>query len=94
MGSVLIVFQHLKHFEAISKRGGKPAQVRKAYKESAGKYPMTREGLLEWFQMIAMGRTDFIGGLPIPLQYKPETLKLLGLPWLDPIIEGNKEGGA
>ena len=90
LGSALIAFLHIKYFENFL--GNMPLPVaRKKYKEKAGKYPMTKDGISEWVMMIGFGRTALMGGLRIPRNIDGDVIAEIGVPWNDAIINGEMQ---
>jgi hypothetical protein len=88
-GALVVIYRHLKFVEHLLqdlKRG----EAMKLYR-AASLYPMTRDGLLSWAWNIAHGRTDLIGGLPLPLALSQEALDSCGVPWRDELANEEVE---
>lgn len=91
IGSLAIVMRHLKYIETLIGAKGKPRDWTKAYHDAAGPYPLTREGMFAWAMMISAGRTDLFGGLVIPASLSADAVEACGVPWNDPVGNGERD---
>lgn len=97
VGALAVVFLHAKFVENFLNENptSKPAETLRAYRAAAGRFPMSREGLVSWTLQINTGRAGgrIIGvGLPLPASLSSAAVKAVGVPWPDSIVNPAKEG--
>jgi hypothetical protein len=85
LGSIAVVIRHLKFIEGLIKEGRQPNEWPKLYRAAAGPYPLTKAGMFAWAMMVNTGRTDLLGGMPIPESLPAAAVEACGVPWLDRI---------
>lgn len=92
IGALAAVFLHAKFVEALirAEPNARPAQTLKTYRAAAGRFPMTRGGLVRWTLQINEGRAGAnrvgLGGLVLPASLSASVVESVGVPWLDPIV--------
>lgn len=93
VGALVLAFRHAKFVESLidAEPEIKPAETMTRYRAAAGRFPMTRNGLIAWMMMINLGRTELMGGLPIPLHISAAAAETVGVPWRDDISAERKD---
>jgi hypothetical protein len=88
VGVLAVVLRHMEFYNALleAEPDIKPAAARRRYVAVAGKYPMSKQGMLAWALMIGMGRTDMLGGLMLPRHLDAATVEAVGVPWKDELV--------
>lgn len=68
MGAAMMQFKHANRFSKLleAEPGNKPRKAYSKYKMEFGKHAMTFDGITNVCIWFAIGRTDLMGGLPVP----------------------------